>query len=239
MNQILLFPEDIEGSGKAILTGRRLDHLREILGKDEGSSVRAGVFNGMRGTAIVTAIDDQHAELSLSCTAPPPPKIPLTLVLAMQRPKVMKRILQSATAVGAQSIHIIRTWRVEKSYFFNQMLSPDGLHHEVALGLEQSLDTIPPDIQTHTLFRPFVEDELPAIIKGSTALVAHPYAGNECPRSVPGPVTLALGPEGGFIQFEIELLQAQGFCAVTLGERVLRSEHALPFLIGRILGDFT
>jgi RsmE family RNA methyltransferase len=92
-----------------------------------------------------------------------------------------------------------------------------------------------PDIQVKKRFKPFVQDELPAVAKGTRMLVAHPYGRTECPRAIKGPVTLALGPEGGFIPYEIEMLEKAGFEAVTLGKRILRVEHALPAIIGRLM----
>jgi len=234
MNQILLVDDDFVG-GKAVLKGRRLSHVREILGKDKGDLIKAGILGDKRGTARILRIDEECAILEPTLDDDPPAKLPLTLVIAMQRPKVLKRILQCAAALGVSQIYIIRTWRTEKSYFSNSILSPDNLRDELILGLEQSRDTILPEILLRTRFRPFVEDEIPAIIKNSIALAAHPYADTPCTRAPSGSsVTLALGPEGGFIPFEIELLSAQGFTPVSLGERILRTEQAFPYLVGKI-----
>ena len=109
-----------------------------------------------------------------------------------------------------------------------------NLRDQAILGLEQARDTILPAIEPRRLFRPFVEDELPDIARGSMALVAHPYADAGCPRGVDGPLTIAIGPEGGFIQKEIESLERIGFRAVPIGTRILRVETAIPALIGRL-----
>jgi RsmE family RNA methyltransferase len=47
-------------------------------------------------------------------------------------------------------------------------------------------------------------------------------------------VTLAIGPEGGFISFEIEKLVEAGLEPVRLGDRALRVEAAIPYAIARI-----
>ncbi|MGL4369841.1 MAG: RsmE family RNA methyltransferase, partial [Spirochaetota bacterium] len=123
---------------------------------------------------------------------------------------------------------------VDKSYIESPVLSGESIRENLILGLEQARDTILPAVQIRTLFKPFAEDELPGIIKGSLAIAAHPAAEKECPRAVQGPVTLALGPEGGFIPFEIETLASAGFMPAAIGPRILRTEFALPSLIGRL-----
>jgi 16S rRNA (uracil1498-N3)-methyltransferase len=136
--------------------------------------------------------------------------------------------------MGIKEIYIIKTWRVEKSYWESPMIGEENLRRQMITGLEQGKDTVMPAIQIRKRFKPFVEDELPSIIKDSLALVSHPVAESPCPRGVNSPVTLAIGPEGGFIPYEVNALQDTGFKPVSLGERILTVETALPFLIGRL-----
>ena len=234
MNHLLLFQDDLVSETRAVLSGRRLTHLREILGKNPGDAVKAGLFGGKRGLAVIESIDDTQAVLSTDFDSPPPPRIPMTLVIAMQRPKTLRKVLHCAASIGIGKIYIIRSWRVEKSYFSNPILTDEGLREALVSGMEQSLDTIAPSVELRLRFRPFVEDELPSIIRDTTALVAHPYADSPCPAQIDTPVTLALGPEGGFIPFEVALLTSQGFTPVTIGERILRTENALPWIAGRL-----
>jgi RsmE family RNA methyltransferase len=102
------------------------------------------------------------------------------------------------------------------------------------LGLEQAGDTILPVIRLHKLFKPFVRDQLPAQLKGKFALLANPGAHAEAPRRIQEHVVLAIGPEGGFINREVETFRDIGFTEVSLGSRILRVETALAFLIGRL-----
>lgn len=126
------------------------------------------------------------------------------MILALPRPKVLNRVIQHATAMGIKEIYIIKTWRVEKSYWDSPMLEEENLNNQMITGLEQGKDTIMPVINIRKRFKPFIEDELPSIIDGSLALVAHPVSEIPCPREVKSPVTLAIGPEGGFIPYEID-----------------------------------
>ncbi|SDK69420.1 16S rRNA (uracil(1498)-N(3))-methyltransferase [Microbulbifer yueqingensis] len=236
MNLIILFPEDFVAPSRARVGGRRLEHIRTVHRAVAGDTLRVGLLDEGIGTARLLGLDEDKAELevSLDASAPPPPPIPVKLVLALPRPKMLKRTIQHATAMGVKEIHLVNAYRVEKSYWQTPWLAADRLREQCLLGLEQSVDTVMPRIELHKRFKPFVEDELPAISAGTEALVAHPVGAAPCPVDIGRPVTLAVGPEGGFIPYEVERLQEHGFSAVHLGPRILRVETALPVLLSRL-----
>ncbi len=233
MNLILLFEDDFVAPGVAQLRGRRLEHVTGVHRAAVGASLVVGVLNGRIGTGAVSRLDDV-LELQVTLDREPPPPLPLTLILALPRPKVLNRVIASATSLGVKRIILINAWRVEKSYWKSPRLSEENLLLQRVLGLEQARDTVLPVIETRRLFRPFVEEELPSIARDSLALVAHPVAAGSCPRAVGHPVTLAIGPEGGFITQEVESLQRIGFAPVSLGARILRVETAVAALIARL-----
>ena len=233
MNIMILDEEDVH-AGKTVITGKRLEHILTHIKPAIGDRLKTGFLNGLMGEGVIISGDDQKLTLTLTMQSPPPTPLPLILILAMPRPKVLNRVIQNATSMGVKEIYIIKTWRVEKSYFKSPVIEQENLRCQMIKGLEQGKDTVLPKIQIRRRFKPFVEDELPLIIKDSLALVSHPEADSICPYKVAIPVTLALGPEGGFIQYEIDALQNIGFKAVSLGDRILRVETALPFLIGRL-----
>jgi 16S rRNA (uracil1498-N3)-methyltransferase len=234
VNLILLFPEDFLDDQRVRLTGRRLEHVAHVHRAAVGDALTVGVAGGRIGRGEVTRLDREALELDVTLTADPPPPLPLTLVLALPRPKVLNRVIAGATSLGVKHIYLINAWRVEKSYWSSPRLSDENLLAQRILGLEQAPDTILPVIELRRLFRPFVEEELPSIVGDSLALVAHPKAATECPRNVIQPVTLAIGPEGGFIDQEIASLTRIGFAPVTLGPRILRVETAVAAVIGRL-----
>lgn len=234
MNVILLETDDFLTPSRVRLTGRRFVHIASVLRAREGDELVVGAVGGLMGKGIVRAIGAEAAELQIVLDREPPPSLALTLVLALPRPKVLNRVIAATASMGVKRIYLINAWRVEKSYWFTPRLALPSLRLQQLLGLEQARDTILPAIETRRLFRRFVEDELPSIAAGTRALVAHPDAADLCPRDVREPVTLAIGPEGGFIGKEIESLLAAGFTPVTLGERVLRVETAIASIVGRL-----
>lgn len=233
MNIIILNPDEI-CNDKTVINGRKLTHILSFIKPAVGDKLKVGVLNGLMGYGVVTGIDNISLALTLSINEQPPTPLPFKLIIAMPRPKVLNRIIQHSTSMGIKEIYIIKTWRVEKSYWDTPILENENLHRQMITGLEQGKDTKLPSIQIRKRFKPFVEDELPAIIKDTIAFVAHPVSENQCPRGLNKPVTVAIGPEGGFIPYEVESLQNIGFLPVSLGERILRVETALPCLVGRL-----
>jgi RsmE family RNA methyltransferase len=221
MNLLLLRPADFVSDSRARVR-------REIAGEE----ITVGVIDGRIGVGRVVSRADDLVELDVILDRDPPPPLPLTLVLALPRPKVLNRVIASAASMGIKWIYLINSWRVEKSYWKSPRLS--HLDDQSILGLEQSRDTVMPKIETRRLFRPFVEQELPAIAANTLRLVAHPSAASECPRSLDDPVTLAIGPEGGFIDEEVASLRRIGFEAVSVGPRILRVETAVAAIVGRL-----
>jgi RsmE family RNA methyltransferase len=173
-------------------------------------------------------------DLQVTLNELPPTPLSLTLICALPRPKSFFKCIEVATVLGVKTMYFINSYRVEKNYWGSQKLAEDELQQHMILGLEQARDTILPKIEFKRRFKPFVEDELSGIIHTSRAMVAHPYAQQQCPYNYSGAVTLIIGPEGGFIPYEIEMLEKQGAEAVSFGSRILRVEHAVAALIGRI-----
>lgn len=234
MNLLLLTPDDCVEPGLARLQGRRLQHVSDVHRAVVGETLRVGLINGMTGEAEILALSREELQLRFVLDTPPPPKLPLTLLLSLPRPKMLKRILQTVATMGVQRLVLMNSYRVEKSFWDSPWLKPDALREQLLLGLEQARDTVLPEVLIEPLFKPFVEDRLPALCHGSLALVAHPGAAASCPVALNQPVTLAIGPEGGFIPYEVEKLVSAGFEPVHLGPRILRVETAVTALTARL-----
>jgi len=185
----------------------------------------------------VLGLNREVADLRVELTKPPPPPLALNLILALPRPKMLRRILQATTSLGIKQIHLIGSWRVEKSYWQSPFLEPDKIHEQLILGLEQAIDTQLPEVHLHPYFKPFVEDKLDTIAGDTTRLVAHPVAAAPLPSTSLNDLTLAIGPEGGFIPYEIEKFAELGFAAVSLGPRILTVEVAVSSLVSRLTSN--
>jgi 16S rRNA (uracil1498-N3)-methyltransferase len=234
VNLVLLEPGDFIDDNRVRLQGRTLKHIREIHRADVGDELRVGVVNGKIGRGHIDRMDDDALEMTVRLEADPPAPVPLRLILALPRPKVLNRTIAAAASMGIREIDLINAWRVEKAYWESPRLSEENLHWQSMLGLEQAGDTMLPTIRQHKLFTPFVREELHVGLGGRTALLAQPGATKEPPRGVATPIVLAIGPEGGFIDREVNTFLDVGFTEVSWGPRILRVETALAFLVGRL-----
>ena len=234
MNLILLEPADFIDAERVVLRDRRLAHLREVHRAEAGETLRVGRLGGEMGEGRLLRLDTASAELQVRFDQPPPPKLPITLLLALPRPKMLRRVLQTVATMGVPRLVLLNSYRVEKSFWQTPFLQPAAIREQLILGLEQARDTVLPEVIIEKRFKPFVEDRLPQLAAGSLGLVGHPGDFPHCPRAVEHPVTLAIGPEGGWIPYEVEKLAEAGLTPVQLGERILRVETAVSALLARL-----
>jgi 16S rRNA (uracil1498-N3)-methyltransferase len=234
MNLLLLEQDDLISDQQALITGRRLQHMLDVHQVEVGKQLKAGLINGLMGSATVTAITESQVTLDLKLDTPPPAALPLTMILALPRPKMLRRVLQTIATMGVKKLYIVNSYRVEKSFWQSPLLTAEKVREQLILGLEQGCDTVLPEVHLYQRFKPFVEDELPAICADKTAIVAHPKTDQVCPINLKEESVLAIGPEGGFIPYEVEKLEACGFSTFTLGSRILRVETAIPVLLSRL-----
>ncbi len=236
MNLILLRPEDFpNGDSLAHLTGTRHRHLRDVLNAKVGSQFIVGLVDGPMGQGEVAELTDETLSLRVTLDSSPPPPLPVSLILALPRPKVLRRVLAATSSMGVKQIYIINAYRVEKSYWQSPFLQPEQVEAQLLLGLEQGRDTKMPEVFLRDRFKPFVEDELPSLLEGSTAWLAD-LGGKGTLPSTPGRKSvLAVGPEGGFVPYEVRKLIEVGFQTFCLGPRPLRVETAAAVALGRFL----
>ena len=234
MNLLLLEDADFIAPDRVVLRDRRLKHMQEVHRAEVGDSLRVGQIGGLMGNAQLLRLDSHEAELRISLDSAPPAKLPLTLVLALPRPKMLRRVFQTVATMGVPTVILVNSYRVEKSFWQTPFLEPAAIREQLILGLEQARDSVLPDIIIEKRFKPFVEDRLPQLTDGTLGLVGHPGDYPPCPRAVTEPVTLAIGPEGGWIPYEVDLLSKAGLQPVQLGERILRVETAVTALLARL-----
>ena len=207
MNCLLIDADEIEkGTNRARISGRRRLHAEKILRAAAGDQLRVGVVGGRLGTARILRLDEDALDLEVDLDHDSLPKRPLHLVLALPRPPVFRRLLSTVASLGIEKLLVVGTARTEKSFWQSHVIEDDEVRERLLLGLEQSSDSILPSVEFHRHFESLVSEILPPRLEGRRALLAHPVAALQCPHAVDGPVTVFVGPEGGFIDHEVDRL---------------------------------
>jgi len=235
VNLLLLERGEIGAGGRVELSDARADHLQRVLRVAVGQDVRVGVVDGPIGTATVTAIAGATVILRATVGGEPPPRPRVDLLLAVPRPKVMRRLWAQLSAIGVGRILLTNAARVERNYFDAHALTDAVYRPLLVEGLQQARDTRLPLVTIHRQLKVLVEDTLDDLVPDASRLVADPSAtltvGEAVRPDRSARVLLAVGPEGGWNAFEMALLAAHGFRAVGMGERTLRTDTACVALL--------
>lgn len=242
MNLILLQDSDFvstiaspfDSTAIVRIGGRRARHVIDIHRAEPGRELNVGLLGGNLGKGQVREISSTEVELEVDLNMPPPAPLPVHIVLALPRPKFLKRTLANLTSLGVKRIDLTHAFKVEKSYWHCEQIQTESIRAACLIGLEQARDTHLPTVHLHRRLKPFVEDELPALALGRRAFIAEVSADRDAPGPLREALSLAIGPEGGWVPFEIDLFHKAGFQPVRLGERALTVETAIPTLIGRL-----
>jgi RsmE family RNA methyltransferase len=236
VNILLVERHELDPDGRARLVDRRANHAHAVLHAQPGQTLEAGLVDGPLGTAVVEACTADELTVRASFDRPAPPAEHV-LLLAVPRPKVLLRMLAHAAALGFRQIVLFRSWRVDKSHLDSTAMDPEIQREHLLLGLEQARRTRLPQVLTFPLFKPMVEDALPQLDLPAQRFVAHPRAAcgtDELALARTAPFALALGPDGGFLPYEIERFTAAGFLPIHCGPHPLRTESALSVLTGQL-----
>ena len=236
MNLIILKPADLVDDDLAELSDQRAKHIVSVLKAEPGQTVRIGMLNGPMGTGTVigTSKDKVCLECNFNVEAPKTPGI--DLLLAMPRPKVLKRLWAQLAALGVGRIVLVNASKVERCYFDSHILDPDFYTDRLIEGLQQACCTRLPEVIIRQRFKPFVEDELEGLFGDHLKLLADPSGKKRMSgfESNGSNTLLAIGPEGGWIPYELDLLQTHGFELFGMGRRILRTDTACIALLGQL-----
>lgn len=213
------------------ICGRRAQHVYYHLKSSVGDCLRVGLLGGSQGTGIIEFMDNSTLILKVNLTELPPSRHPFDIILALPRPKMLRRIFRTCAEFGVNNLHLINSARVEKSYWQSPLLTGQKIDEALLSGLERSRDTIAPQVHLHKRFRPFVEDSLSFLCAGRPCWIADIGAVAALSEHASSPSMVMIGPEGGFVPFEIHLAQSVIARPAHLGQRILSVDTALTSVL--------
>jgi 16S rRNA (uracil1498-N3)-methyltransferase len=247
VNSLVVLPSEMMDQTRALLEGARAAYAFDTHGVREGQLVKVSVLGGLRGEAKILEATSTRVFLETHLSLPCRERAPISLVVGVCRPQTIKKVVQAAVMFGVSSLHFVRSELGDKSYLQSRSLDPAELEEETIKALEQVWDSCAPEIVVHRTFSYFMEHKVSGIAdllaresaeKYLARFVAHPggraLGCADAPRLKDAPAIVAIGPERGWSDGEIESFRNAGFEVLGLGERVVRVELALVFLLGRL-----
>ena len=220
MNLILLEPSELN-EGRASLSDARAEHLRTFLHAAPGSTFRVGLVDGACGTATVTAVSPEAVDFTVALGEEALPPW-YDLILALPRPRSLKRILFQSAAMGVRNIFLCGAEKVEKSYFSMHLLREEEYRPVLIEGMMQAKTTALPKVVVVPKLRDLWA-QLPA--DATARYIANPAPQGEALRGTGFPI-IAVGPDGGWTEKETARFLEEGFQPITLGPRPLRTDTA-------------
>lgn len=188
----------------------------------------------------MVGVDGDEVELAVGACRDEPPAPLADLVVALPRPKALRRILRLAATLALGRLDLVNAWRVERSFFASAVLADAAVRRELLLGAEQGVTSRLPEVRIHRFLMPYL-DALGAELAAWPSrprLLAHPgsertLAEVELPLAEARPV-VAFGPEGGWVEEEVASFCDLGFQPVRLGPWVLPTEAAVAVALGQL-----
>lgn len=235
MNLLLLREDDVEKNNVVTLNDYRAEHIRSVLKLCIGDLLSLGRINGQVGKGEIVAINSDSIRISnIQLTQPSPPQLNVDVILALPRPRMLQRSLQTMATMGVKRIHLIHSERVEKSFWQTPLLKTAAIRDQLLLGLEQAKATQMPEVLEYKCWRDVKDCLLPSLKGVSQKIIAHPGNYPQAAHLHPKPTALAIGPEGGFTEKEVNYFIENNFSPVQLGQRILRVETAVPVLLAKL-----
>jgi len=299
-NRILFTPDEFFENEKRRARLRasdaRLDHLRTVLKKTrEGETVKMTILNeGLAvGRIVTTGNDEDEDGVLIEVVVLEEEKkkkkknVKVSLLLAMPRPKVLRRLLSVFAQFGVENVHLFKAEKTERFYFQSDVLAQEMLVREFTRGVEQNaVDSSFPNASKCRGLKQVLEElvlenensddlaERVRLKKGAdfewllrvspprekekegrrkkiVPLLAHPSSesvsltdalhqsrkkntNSNSSGDEDIEILLAIGPEGGWSQNEVETFQSFKFVNVGLGSRIFTTDVATISLLSSI-----
>ncbi|MDX8380966.1 MAG: 16S rRNA (uracil(1498)-N(3))-methyltransferase [Ghiorsea sp.] len=226
--------EEFEDFAVVDIDSEQARYLYQVMRLQVGNEIT--VFNGLGGEylAKLTVLAKNSGQCVLQTKTDISRELPIRvhIIQAANRSEKIETVLQKATELGATSFQIVNSERATLNLAGNKkekrLLRWQKIVIEAA---EQSERTALPQVAWL--------DKISQIQAVGKCFILHPRDAMlwqdvrnqimDCED-----VTLAVGPEGGWTNKELEILQQQGFSPLTFGARIMRTETAAPALLAAI-----
>jgi RsmE family RNA methyltransferase len=226
MNQIVIEQSEYSSDTRTVClgSGERLTHLNTVIKAHPGDELKLCVLNQFCAMGILKSLSSEEAIIEIKEKLEFPDHS-IHLLIGMSRPPTIKKVLEHATCMGIKAFHFIGTSLSERSYMQSKITNPEQYEKYLKLGLAQSARYYKmPQVFFHKNIYAAPYSQLPDsrfVLERDTDSTFLKY------QPLTYPLCMAIGPERGFSDEEINYLEEKSFQAVRISNTTLRVEHAV------------
>ncbi|AFZ81704.1 protein of unknown function DUF558 domain-containing protein [Theileria equi strain WA] len=218
-----------------------LNHIVTVLRVSIGKELKVGIIGSKQGTARVVAIEKDRIRLQLyeefKNLVSVPNRQLVDLVIGIPRPKSLDKLLQYSASIGVGKVNLVCSSRVELSYLNSHKLENEHIEKSLLLGLQQGVDTVVPEVKIFKSMGEYERESLSNL--NALKLIAHPGSEDTLGslginKHIKGPIVVAIGPEGGWLDDEVDLYKRMGFKPFSITDRILRTEVAVVAILSQL-----
>jgi RsmE family RNA methyltransferase len=208
-----------------------LNHIHQTLKLTVGDEIKCTLLNKGLATGVISELSAESARVNLGEIRPGASQW-FDLVIGLSRPQTTKKILEHASTFGARRFHFFKAALSEKSYLDSKIFNDKAYEEFLLTGLSQSglytqqpefqLDKYNPADQYKNKPQKFILD-----LKAEKSFLETKIDWNE-------PITLAIGPERGWIEEDLTHFHHAGFTSIKISSSILRVEHAVYSAISQL-----
>ncbi len=248
MNLLLIEENEILGEGLVKISDYRFLHLRDILKVEKSQRLKTAVVDKGVGFSEITEIGRDFVEVRLFDICETVEKNQISLLIAIPRPQSIKKILEFSATVGIKEIFFINSRRVEGNFFNSRVLLSDNIKESLFHGMEQGGTYRKPKVSILNNIRPSyinkkktveVETFLDKLHGFESKILAdlntRDYL-SKLEKKELSNVVIAIGPEGGWLENEVESFHQIGFKSIKLSDYTLRVETAVTYAVAQLEG---
>jgi len=216
---------DEVSANRAALIGDHAHHLIRVLRVRIGQEFDI-VANGVLYSARVDNIAEGRVEFELKAEIPAATPAPVTILLSIFKFDRMEWAIEKCTELGVARIIPVIARRTDAHLVAASEKRVDRWRRIAMQASEQSRRIAPPEISEPVKVRDAAE--LPAERKILLSESEEQSTLRELLDAdhSQGSTLLAIGPEGGWTEDELQLFRENGWSSATLGKTILRAETA-------------
>lgn len=225
---------ELQTGREVAIPAEQAHYLRHVMRLGTGDVIT--VFNGRGGEyrASIAGLSKTHAACRIDTFDDVSRELPLAvhIIQSANKSEKIETVLQKCTELGAAGFQIVGSERSQFRLPENKREARLERWRRIIIeAAEQSGRTLVPVLSYRNSF-----DEL---VLQAEAYVLHPAAESSFASIRDGlgsaaGISLAIGPEGGFSERDLQQLQGMGCRPVSFGPRIMRTETAAPALLAAI-----